>query len=261
LGPPKAPETPGRTSSRDRRGRPLRTGDGGCRRPWALDCQWGSDQPLPMLDVRQRVLDRGQLHAAPGPQSQPRRVRRTMVPATGRGSVGSTSGVWHQPGSEDAVAARRSSDHAGGTVGQRKRGHGPKNVETTPHALPSDIDFLSLLTSTISEWASAAACGDVPTNLFYADPGSSKYQPLAELLAARPRRACARCPVRREVPCRCAPIRGRARQQPDRQMGSTPAVRYLGRSDACRTPRQADPAPARLRAQPLRRLPSTRGDT
>lgn len=33
-----------------------------------------------------------------------------------------TSGVWHQPGSEDAVAARRSSDHAGGTVAKRKRG-------------------------------------------------------------------------------------------------------------------------------------------
>jgi WhiB family redox-sensing transcriptional regulator len=67
-----------------------------------------------------------------------------------------------------------------------------------PTALPSDIDFLSLLTATISEWASEAACADVPTNLYYADPGSSKDQPLAELLAGRARRVCARCPVRRE---------------------------------------------------------------
>lgn len=68
-------------------------------------------------------------------------------------------------------------------------------MSTATTALPSDLP------SPIpppSEWESRAACAGMPTDLFFAEAGSSK-DPGAKLITeGRPMRICARCPVRRE---------------------------------------------------------------
>jgi hypothetical protein len=59
-------------------------------------------------------------------------------------------------------------------------------------------DFLTLL-GRDQDWHFDAACSDSTVD-FYAEMGSSKRKPGADIVEGRARRVCARCPVRR----RCA---------------------------------------------------------